>query len=102
MAAVSGDLKPGLGPDLSDEQLAKLSREEVASILDAGLRFEAILMAGFSFQLALQRDFTDPRVIYALHEMGEETRHSRLFARLLDQLRPSARNTLDNRVLRAV
>jgi hypothetical protein len=146
MAAVSGDLKPGLGPDvkierlsavslrrtiepdvevtgelgagavlspellsvaglgleLSDDQLVKLSREEVASILDAGLRFEAILMAGFSFQLALQRDFTDPRVVYALHEMGEETRHSRLFARLLGQLGPTARNPLDHPVPRAV
>jgi hypothetical protein len=146
MAAVSGDLKPELGPDvkierlsavslrraiepdvevtgelgagvvippellsvaglgieLSEDQLAKLSREEVASILDSGLRFEAILMAGFSFQLALQRDLTNQRVVYALHEMGEETRHSRLFARLLGQLRPTARNPLNKRVFRAV
>jgi hypothetical protein len=92
----------GLGLELSEDQLATLSREEVASILDAGLRFEAILMAGFSFQLALQRDFTDPRVVYALHEMGEETRHSRLFARVLGQLRPTARNPLDKPVIRAI
>ena len=85
----------GLGLELSTDQLITLSREEVASIVDAGLRFEAILMAGFSFQLALQRDYTDPRVVYALHEMGEETRHSRLFSRLLGQLQPTVRNTLD-------
>src|SRR6266702_4305377 len=46
----------GLGLELGPDQLATLAREEVASIIDAGLRFEAILMAGFSFQLALQRD----------------------------------------------
>jgi predicted metal-dependent hydrolase len=59
-------------------------------------------MAGFSFQLALQRDYTDPRVVYALHEMGEETRHSRLFSRLLDQLQPTAHNPLDNPLFRAL
>lgn len=92
----------GLDLELSPEQLITLSREEVASIVEAGLRFEAILMAGFSFQLALQRDYTDPRVVYALHEMGEETRHSRLFARLLDQLQPSARNPLDKALFRSI
>jgi hypothetical protein len=92
----------GLDLDLSPEQMSGLSREEVASIVDAGLRFEAILMAGFSYQLALQRDYTDPRVTYSLHEMGEETRHSRLFARLLGQLRPRARNPLDKRFFRAI
>src|SRR2546421_11115789 len=73
----------GLGLELTADQLVRLAREEVASIVHAGIQFESILMAGFSFQLALQRDYTDPRVVYALHEMGEETRHSRLFARLL-------------------
>jgi hypothetical protein len=92
----------GLGLELGPDQLATLAREEVASIIDAGLRFEAILMAGFSFQLALQRDYTDPRVVYALHEMGEETRHSRLFSRLLGQLQPAARNPLDKPLFRAV
>jgi hypothetical protein len=92
----------GLELELSEDQLAKLSREEVASILDSGLRFEAILMAGFSFQMALQRDLTDPRVVYALHEMGEETRHSRLFARLIGQLQPTAHNPMDRRVFRSI
>jgi hypothetical protein len=32
--------------------------------------------------------------VYSLHEVGEETRHSRLFSRLLTQLAPSARNPL--------
>jgi predicted metal-dependent hydrolase len=34
--------------------------------------------------------------------MGEETRHSRLFARLLDQLQATARSPLDNRVMRTL
>ena len=49
-----------------------------------GVRFESVLMAGFSMEIVNRRDLTDPRVTYLLHEMGEETRHSRLFVRLLD------------------
>ena len=41
-------------------------------------------MAGFSLDILSRPDLTDPRVTYLLHEMGEETRHSRLFVRLLD------------------
>ena len=66
----------------------------MASIVDMGLRFEAVLMAGFALEIAHADDLTDPRVVYALHEVGEETRHSRLFSRLLTQLRPTARNPL--------
>jgi len=51
-------------------------------------------MAGFAMEIALADDLTDPRVVYALHEVGEETRHSRLFSRLLGQLAPTARNPL--------
>jgi hypothetical protein len=79
---------------LSAEQRATLSREEIASIVEAGLRFEAVLMAGFAHEIVAAPDLTDPRVVYALHEVGEETRHSRLFSRLLAQLSPSARNPL--------
>ena len=35
-------------------------------------------------------DVTDPRVTYLLHETGEETRHSRAFARLVGELAPTA------------
>jgi hypothetical protein len=52
-------------------------------------------MAGFSMEIVNTDDLTDPRVTYLLHEMGEETRHSRLFARLLTQIRPTAKNPLD-------
>jgi hypothetical protein len=41
-----------------------------------GVRFESVLMAGFSMEILGRRDLTDPRVTYLLHEMGEETRHA--------------------------
>jgi hypothetical protein len=88
--------------ELTDGQWEKLAREEVASILDAGVRFESILIAGFGLLLAYQHDLTDPRVSYILHEIGEETRHSRLFARVLGQLRPTAVNVFTRGVLGAV
>jgi hypothetical protein len=43
-------------------------------------------------QIASRHDLTDPRVTYMLHELGEETRHSRLFIRLLGQLEPTAKS----------
>ncbi|PZS21830.1 MAG: hypothetical protein DLM54_03930 [Acidimicrobiales bacterium] len=86
----------GLDLSLSPDQQARLAREEVASIVAVGLRFEAALMSGFSLALVSVPELTDARVVYALHEMGEETRHSRLFCRLLGQLGPTTRNPLDH------
>ena len=82
---------PELFDRLSAEQKRTLSREEFASIVDTGVRFESVLMAGFSIDILSRRDLTDPRVTYLLHEMGEETRHSRLFVRLLEQVKPRPR-----------
>ena len=87
---------PELFDQLTPEQKATLSREEFASITDTGIRFESILMAGFGFDIASRDDLTDPRVTYLLHELGEETRHSRLFVRLLQQVKPQAKNPIDN------
>jgi hypothetical protein len=80
----------GLDLALTPEQRARLSREEVASITQAGIRFEAVLTAGFGLVIARAGDLQAPYVTYLLHEIGEETRHSRLFVRLLDQLAPTA------------
>ncbi len=91
---------PSLFAGLTDEQKKVLAREEFASIVDTGIRFESILMAGFSFDIVARPDLTDPRVTYLLHEMGEETRHSRLFVRLLEQVKPTARNPIDGPLLR--
>ena len=89
---------PELWNKLTDEQKRTLAREEFASIVDTGVRFESVLMAGFSLDILSRPDLTDPRVTYLLHEMGEETRHSRLFVRLLSQVKPKARNPLDSTI----
>ena len=84
----------GLDLDLTAEQRRTLGREELASILDNGIRFEATLEAGFGLQIARARDVGDPRITYLLHEMGEETRHQRLFQRVINQIGPTAKNPL--------
>ncbi|MFI0351836.1 diiron oxygenase [Actinomadura sp. 9N407] len=111
---VTGDFGPGqivpdellstarLGLRLTPEQRARLSREEVASMLRLGITLEAVLMAGFAFRLALAPGVTDPRFTYALHEIGEETRHSRLFARAVGQLEPRQHNPIDDRIARRI
>jgi len=92
----------GLDLDLTPEQLIRLSREEIASITSEGIRFESILTAGFSMEIVRKADLTDPRVTYILHELGEETRHSRLFVRLLTQLDPQAKNPLNKPILNRI
>ncbi len=92
----------GLDIDLTPEQRRTLAREELGSIFDNGLRFEAILNAGFSTMIATAPDLTDPRITYMLHEMGEETRHQRLFARVLTQLRPTAPKPMDKAIFRLI
>jgi hypothetical protein len=90
----------GLNLDLSPAQRATLSREEIASITQAGIRFEAVLEAGFAAQIATAADLTDPRITFILHEIGEETRHQRLFQRLLTQLKPQAKSPVSFRLVR--
>jgi hypothetical protein len=90
----------GLDLDLTPEQRRTLSREEIASITDAGIRFESVLNAGFSLQIVGARDLTDPRITFLLHEIGEETRHQRLFIRLLEQIQPKAVDPLDRGIAR--
>lgn len=89
----------GIHVDLTDEQRACLSREEVAAIAEEGTRFEAVLTAGFALQMSKAPDLTDPRIVYLLHELGEETRHSRLFITLLASIRPQAVNPFERGVL---
>lgn len=70
-------------------------------MFDAGIRFEAVLEAGFALQVARADDLTDPVVTYLLHEMGEETRHQRLFQRVIAQIGPTAHNPLADQPLLA-
>jgi hypothetical protein len=86
----------GLDLDLTEEQRARLTREELASMLASGIRFESVLNATFSVELAEAESLLDPRHHYMLHEVGEETRHQRAFLRLIEQLQPTAKNPLDS------
>ena len=85
---------------LTPEQKIRLSREEIGSITNEGIRFEAVLEAGFALQVVHADDLTDPRITYLLHEMGEETRHQRVFVRLLEQIQPTAQHPLDRPLFR--
>ena len=70
---------------MSEEQRIELSRHEAASLASAGVWFEVILM-----QLLTRHIYDlDPRtshVSYALTEMADECRHSRMFARMVTKL----------------
>ena len=95
-------LTAGLDLDLTAEQKAILAREQVAAMLEGGIRLESVLLAGAGLLLATWPDLTDPRTTYLLHEVGEETRRSRLFQRMIEQLRPTAINPFHDRLSRAV
>lgn len=84
---------------LAPDQRARLSREEVAAIVEEGIRFEAVLMAGFGLSISRAHDLSDERITYLLHELGEETRHSRLFVRVLDELVPQASSPFNRGLL---
>jgi predicted metal-dependent hydrolase len=61
-------------------------------MLEMGIRFEAVLNAGFALRIAETQDVSDPRIGYMLHEIAEETRHQRAFIRLIEELEPRAVN----------
>ncbi|MGZ4675296.1 MAG: diiron oxygenase [Acidimicrobiia bacterium] len=89
----------GLALETTPAGRARLSREEVASMLAMGVRFEAVLSAGFARIVGEAPELDDPRVTYMLHEIGEEAKHSRAFVRLIAELAPTTRNPLDRPVL---
>lgn len=70
---------------LSPEQQATLSCHEFASVASVGLWFEIILMQAL-LRYAYDQDPYKPNTQYALTEIGDETRHSIMFARAADKL----------------
>ncbi|MEY9848347.1 hypothetical protein ABH940_005449 [Streptacidiphilus sp. BW17] len=70
---------------MTEEQRIDLSRHEAASLASAGIWFEVILM-----QLLARHIYDlDPRtghVQYALTEVADECRHSKMFARMVAKL----------------
>ncbi|WP_404816803.1 diiron oxygenase [Streptomyces thermolineatus] len=70
---------------MSEEQRIELSKHEAASTASVGIWFEVILMqllARHVFDL----DPTSKHVRYALTEVEDECRHSKMFARLITRL----------------
>src|SRR3954452_10619659 len=55
-------LTAGLDLDLTAEQRRIIAREQIAAMLDGGIRLESALMAGFGLMLATWEDFSDPRI----------------------------------------
>lgn len=77
---------------LTEEQQIILAREEIASMLQVGVRMEAVLQAQMSLLIARFPNLFDPRVEYMQHEIAEETRHSRAFVRMAQRYEPKAVN----------
>ncbi|WP_026204515.1 AurF N-oxygenase family protein [Actinomycetospora chiangmaiensis] len=74
-----------LWDDLDDDRRRTLARHEAASLLSVGLWFEVILMQ-MLVRHAYDLDLRRPHSQYALTEVGDETRHSVMFARAVDAL----------------
>lgn len=74
-----------LWEELSDEQRRTLTRHEAASIASLGVWFETILMQ-LLVRAYYKQDPTDPHAQYALTEIGDETRHSVMFGRMIAAL----------------
>jgi len=70
---------------LSPEQRIELSKHEIASIMSVGLWFEIILMQ-MLVRYAYDLDARSAHAQYTLTEIGDETRHSIMFARAAEAL----------------
>lgn len=71
-----------LWDQLSEAQRKELSRQEVASTASVGIWFETILMH-MLIRHAYDRDPTTSHVQYSYTEIGDECRHSVMFARFI-------------------
>jgi P-aminobenzoate N-oxygenase AurF len=70
---------------LSPEQRIELGKHEAASIASTGIWLELMLMRLLA-KFAYQGDPVSLPVHYALTELGEECRHTIMFARMIDKL----------------
>jgi hypothetical protein len=74
-----------LWDQLTEAQRKELSRQEVASVACVGIWFETILMQ-MLIRHAYDRDPTSNHVQYSYTEVGDECRHSVMFARFVTKL----------------
>jgi hypothetical protein len=89
---------------LTEEQRRELSRQEVACVASTGIWFEAILMQ-MLIRYAYDRDPTTSHIQYSYTEIGDECRHTVMFARMVGKLdaayyRPDPLALLLGRVLK--
>ncbi|GAB2621054.1 diiron oxygenase [Streptomyces capparidis] len=70
---------------MSERRRLELSRHEAASLAGSGIWFEVILMQLLARHI-YDLDPTSGHVRYALTEVADECRHSKMFARLIDRL----------------
>jgi hypothetical protein len=70
---------------MSDEQRIELGKHEVASITSTGIWLELLLMRVLA-KRAYLGDPVSRHIQYALTELGEECRHTIMFARMIDKL----------------
>ena len=74
-----------LWQQLGPEQRTELGKHEVASVASTGIWLEVMLMRMLA-RLAYEGDPVSRRVQYALTELGEECRHTIMFARMIEKL----------------
>lgn len=70
---------------LTEEQRVELTKHEIASIASVGIWFELILMQMLIRDL-YRRDPRTAHVQYGLTEIGDECRHSVMFARMIEKM----------------
>ncbi|UYM03491.1 AurF N-oxygenase family protein [Solicola gregarius] len=74
-----------LWASMSNQQRMDLTRHEIASIASMGIWFETILMQ-MLVRRAYDRDPRTSNVQFTYTEIGDECRHSVMFAKLIDKL----------------
>src|SRR5215469_9294316 len=70
---------------LSPEQQVELGKHEAVSVASTGIFLEAVLMRMLT-RAAYAGDPMSSHVQYALAELGEETRHTIMFAKMIERL----------------
>lgn len=73
-----------LWDSLSREQQQELTKHEVVAILSFGIAAEVALSTMLLRQVLASNELVDDHSRYALAEVGEETRHSTMFGRLIN------------------
>jgi len=74
-----------LWAELSPSQRTELCKHEIASVAGAGIWLEAVLMRMLA-RLAYHGDPQTRHIQYALAELGEETRHTTMLAKMIERL----------------